>query len=227
MRPDAGFEIGPEVAGEFRAARRVPARPPSADRRDSKTKSNRNAGCRNQPRAGAASKRESGGNAEETGRNGDGSRRRPKARRGMNEGRDGVEEARKKKKADDGPFIRHQPFLIVQLRFLSGAGPTTTDVRLRSNAWSFRVLQDLSYTRSYGCANHRFREFTLHFSSFTPYFYPLLGKKIIHSRSPFCLRPSTEPIVTGCPGGTVITYFYVYPQDFPHRRPRTRNHPYG
>lgn len=61
----------------------------------------------------------------------------------MNEGRDGVEEARKKKKADDGPFIRHQPFLIVQLRFLSGAGPTTTDVRLRSNAWSFRVLQDL------------------------------------------------------------------------------------
>lgn len=59
------FEIGPEVAGEFRAARRVPARPPSADRRDSKTKSNRNAGCRNQPRAGAASKRESGGNAEQ------------------------------------------------------------------------------------------------------------------------------------------------------------------
>ena len=72
-----------------------------------------------------------------------------------------------------------------------------------------------------------FREFTPHFSSFTPYFYLLLGKKITHSRSPFCLRPSTEPIVTGCPGGTVITYFYVYPRDFPYRRPRTRNHPYG
>lgn len=46
----------------------------------------------------------------------------PSGRDGWN-GRAGTtREAReKKKKADDGPFIRHQPFLVVQLRFFVGS----------------------------------------------------------------------------------------------------------